>query len=93
MLTGTLSFYPTLWKRAVSQVKVTPQGVHFFIWVEKPGEDEVSELPNSSANGGANSGRDALVAVPRPPRCCPLERASVQRPVRGRLGLVSLPKL
>lgn len=50
-------------KKAVSQMKVAPLDVHFLIQVEKLGNDEVSELPNSSANVGANSERDMKVAV------------------------------
>lgn len=47
-------------KKAVSQVKGAPLGVHFLIRVEKLGKDEVSALPNSSANVSANSGRDTF---------------------------------
>lgn len=50
-------------KKAVSQVKVAPLDVHFLIQVEKLGKYEVSELPNSSANASANSGRDTRVMV------------------------------
>lgn len=61
--TGKPGFPSRPMEKAVSQVKVAPLGVHFLIWVEKLGKDEVSALPNSSANVSANSGRDGRLWV------------------------------
>lgn len=59
---GCLS-HPMEKEEAVSQVKVAPLDVHFLVQVEKVGKDEVSELPNSSANVSAKSGGELRVVV------------------------------